>query len=79
MLHPLTDKIGINLSTILNLSKEMLTRTQEALATIINDDACQDIVLDIGMPVRHKNVRYNCRIISYNRKIILIVGVLLSS
>lgn len=46
---------------------------QEALAEIIDDDACQDIVLDIGMPVRHKNVRYNSRVICYNRKIILIV------
>ncbi|KAL8749211.1 MAG: hypothetical protein Q9184_006898 [Pyrenodesmia sp. 2 TL-2023] len=45
---------------------------EEALAGIIDDDACQDIVLDIGMPVRHKNVRYNCRVICYNRKVIMI-------
>ncbi|KAI4260999.1 MAG: hypothetical protein L6R42_003795 [Xanthoria sp. 1 TBL-2021] len=54
------------------LEGDIFLHSWEALATIINDDACQDIVLDIGMPVRHKNVRYNCRIISYNRKIILI-------
>ncbi|KAI4220279.1 MAG: hypothetical protein LQ349_008131, partial [Xanthoria aureola] len=51
---------------------DMFLHSWEALATIIDDDTCQDIVLDIGMPVRHKNVRYNCRIICFNRKIILI-------
>lgn len=39
---------------------------------ILEDPACQDILLDIGMPVTHKNVRYNCRIISYNKTILLI-------
>ncbi|KAL8896213.1 MAG: hypothetical protein Q9192_003212 [Flavoplaca navasiana] len=54
------------------LEGDVFLHAWESLATIIDDDACQDIVLDIGMPVRHKNVRYNCRIICYNRKIILI-------
>jgi NAD+ synthase (glutamine-hydrolysing) len=42
------------------------------LAKIIDHEDCQDIILDIGMPVRHRNVRYNCRVIAYNRKILLI-------
>lgn len=58
------------------------------LARIIDHADCQDIVVDVGMPVRHRNVRYNCRwvifnlvnrvllifpsVIFYNRKIILI-------
>ncbi|KAL8731372.1 MAG: hypothetical protein Q9166_003464 [cf. Caloplaca sp. 2 TL-2023] len=54
------------------LEGDTFLHSWEALADIIDDDACQDIVLDIGMPVRHKNVRYNCRVICYNRKIILI-------
>ncbi|KAL8670480.1 MAG: hypothetical protein Q9168_004989 [Polycauliona sp. 1 TL-2023] len=54
------------------LEGDIFLHSWESLATIIDDDECQDIVLDIGMPVRHKNVRYNCRIICYNRKIILI-------
>ena len=54
------------------LEADIFLHAWESLATIIDDDACQNIVLDIGMPVRHKNVRYNCRIICYNRKIILI-------
>jgi NAD+ synthase (glutamine-hydrolysing) len=42
------------------------------LAKIIDHDDSQDILLDIGMPVGHKNIRYNCRIIVLNRKILLI-------
>ena len=33
----------------------------EMLARIIDHPDCQDIVVDVGMPVRHRNVRYNCR------------------
>ncbi|KAK6354711.1 glutamine-dependent NAD(+) synthetase [Orbilia brochopaga] len=44
----------------------------EMFARILNHEECQDIILDIGMPVTHKNVRYNCRIICLNRKILLI-------
>jgi predicted amidohydrolase len=44
----------------------------ESLSEIIQHPDCQDILLDVGMPVKHKNVRYNCRIICYNKEIILI-------
>jgi len=54
------------------LEGDIFLHSWEALAQIIGDPACRDIVLDIGMPVRHKNVRYNCRVICYNRKIVLI-------
>ncbi len=30
------------------------------------------IICDIGMPVMHENVRYNCRVFVVNRKIVLI-------
>ena len=35
-------------------------------------DLTNDILCDIGMPVMHKNVRYNCRIFVLNGKILLI-------
>lgn len=35
----------------------------EMLARIIDHPDCQDIVVDVGMPVRHRNVRYNCRFV----------------
>ncbi|KAJ5803882.1 uncharacterized protein N7518_000185 [Penicillium psychrosexuale] len=44
----------------------------EMFARIIDHPDCQDIVVDVGLPVRHRNVRYNCRVIFHNRKIILI-------
>lgn len=30
------------------------------------------MICDIGMPVLHNGVRYNCRVFCFNRKIILI-------
>lgn len=33
----------------------------EMFARIIDHPDCQDIVVDVGLPVRHRNVRYNCR------------------
>ena len=44
----------------------------EMLARIITHKDCQDILLDIGMPAAHKNVRFNCRVICYNAKVLLI-------
>ncbi|KAI9818356.1 MAG: glutamine-dependent NAD(+) synthetase [Phylliscum demangeonii] len=44
----------------------------EMLEQILDHEDCQAVLLDIGMPVCHRNVRYNCRIIAYNRQILLI-------
>lgn len=32
----------------------------------------ENILVDIGMPVMHRNVAYNCRVVFFNRKILLI-------
>ncbi|KAJ3005622.1 UNVERIFIED_CONTAM: glutamine-dependent NAD(+) synthetase [Siphonaria sp. JEL0065] len=44
----------------------------EVLAELLKAEDCKDIICDVGMPVMFKNVRYNCRIIFYNQKILLI-------
>ena len=44
----------------------------EVLASLLENPICQDILIDVGMPVMHKNVRYNCRIIFFNKRILLI-------
>ncbi|KAI8825625.1 uncharacterized protein EV422DRAFT_492150 [Fimicolochytrium jonesii] len=44
----------------------------EVLAKLLEDDVCQDMLIDVGMPVAHKNVKYNCRVIFFNKKILLI-------
>ncbi|PLN80123.1 glutamine-dependent NAD(+) synthetase [Aspergillus taichungensis] len=54
------------------LEGDTFLHSWEMLARIIDHPDCQDIVVDVGMPVRHRNVRYNCRVIFFNREIILI-------
>jgi len=44
----------------------------EMLSELIANPANRDILVDVGMPVLHKGVRYNCRVIFYNGKILLI-------
>ncbi|KAJ5223718.1 hypothetical protein N7468_008260 [Penicillium chermesinum] len=54
------------------LEGDTFLHSWEMLARIIEHPDCQDIVVDVGMPVRHRNVRYNCRVIFYNKKIVMI-------
>ncbi|KAI9262477.1 hypothetical protein EDC94DRAFT_648277 [Helicostylum pulchrum] len=44
----------------------------EVLAEILKSDEAKDMILDIGMPVMHKSVKYNCRVIIAESKIVLI-------
>lgn len=43
-----------------------------SLSSLTQCDATDDILCDIGMPVQHLGVRYNCRIFCLNRKILAI-------
>lgn len=54
------------------LEGDTFLHSWEMLARIIQDPVCQDMLVDVGMPVRHRNVRYNCRVIFYNKEILLI-------
>ncbi|GJN90450.1 hypothetical protein Rhopal_003461-T1 [Rhodotorula paludigena] len=42
------------------------------LADVLKCEDARDMLVDVGMPVVHKNVLYNCRIIFFNREIKLI-------
>mmetsp|Transcript_69867 Transcript_69867/g.160649 ORF Transcript_69867/g.160649 Transcript_69867/m.160649 type:complete len:741 (-) Transcript_69867:197-2419(-) len=42
----------------------------ESLADLLSDDTTDGILCDIGMPVMHRNVSYNCRVWCLNRKIV---------
>ncbi|XP_076311459.1 NAD synthetase isoform X2 [Tachypleus tridentatus] len=44
----------------------------EVLAELLKNPACNDIIVDVGMPMMHKNVTYNCRVVFLNSKILLI-------
>uniref|UniRef100_A0A8C2INC5 Glutamine-dependent NAD(+) synthetase n=1 Tax=Cyprinus carpio TaxID=7962 RepID=A0A8C2INC5_CYPCA len=44
----------------------------QVLKSLLESPLTQDIICDVGMPVMHHNVRYNCRVIFLNKKILLI-------
>ncbi|KAI9023261.1 glutamine-dependent NAD synthetase with GAT domain-containing protein [Hyaloraphidium curvatum] len=44
----------------------------EVLARILQSEDARDILIDVGMPVAHKGVKYNCRLFLLNGKVLLI-------
>ncbi|KAF4082927.1 hypothetical protein AMELA_G00134030 [Ameiurus melas] len=44
----------------------------QVLKTLLESPETQDIICDVGMPVMHHNVRYNCRVLFLNKRILLI-------
>ena len=54
------------------LEGDTIRHSWECLAEILNSDLTDGILCDIGMPVMHKGVRYNGRILALNRRILLI-------
>ena len=51
---------------------DLTDHSWESLSEIISHEDCQDILLDLGAPIRHRNVLYNCRILCHNKQILLI-------
>ncbi|KAF3421082.1 hypothetical protein E2986_00590 [Frieseomelitta varia] len=51
---------------------DTLLHSWEVLATILKSPVTEDMLIDVGMPVMHKNVTYNCRVAFLNRRILLI-------
>ncbi|CAG9997932.1 unnamed protein product [Clonostachys byssicola] len=54
------------------LEPDLYLHTMEMLARILSDESCNGILLDIGLPVSHRNVNYNCRVICLDGKILFI-------
>jgi NAD+ synthase (glutamine-hydrolysing) len=54
------------------LEQDLYLHCWEMLERILTDKSCHGIILDIGMPVLHRNNRYNCRIIALDSKILMI-------
>lgn len=44
----------------------------QVLAELLKSPTCKDMLIDVGMPVQHRNVSYNCRVAFLNKKILLI-------
>ena len=55
------------------LEQDTFLHSWECLAEILKGDLTAGMLCDIGMPVMHKNVRYNCRILVLDGKIVLIL------
>ncbi|KAI9295618.1 glutamine-dependent NAD(+) synthetase with GAT domain-containing protein [Neoconidiobolus thromboides FSU 785] len=54
------------------LESDTYLHAWESLYELLSDESLYDILIDVGMPVRHKNVNYNCRVFFYNSQILLI-------
>lgn len=54
------------------LENDTYLQSWEMYATILKNEETYGILLDVGIPIIHKNRRYNCRILSYDGQILLI-------
>ncbi|EAS32013.3 NAD+ synthetase [Coccidioides immitis RS] len=54
------------------LENDVYLHSWEMMARILADEECHGILLDIGMPIMHRNLRFNCRVIAIDGKILLI-------
>ncbi|KDN65563.1 putative carbon-nitrogen hydrolase [Colletotrichum sublineola] len=54
------------------LEQDLYLHCFEMLRRILLDETCHGILLDIGMPVQHRNQRFNCRILCLDGKILMI-------
>jgi NAD+ synthase (glutamine-hydrolysing) len=54
------------------LEGDTVLHSWEVLAKLLSNKEAMGILCDVGMPIVHKNVIYNCRVIIYNGQILLI-------
>lgn len=54
------------------LELDTITHSWECIADLIKGGYSDDILLDIGAPVIHLSVAYNCRVLILNREILLV-------
>ena len=51
---------------------DTIIHSWEVLASVINSGYTKNMLCDIGMPVEHNGVFYNCRVLVFDNKIVLI-------
>jgi predicted amidohydrolase len=54
------------------LEEDTFLHSMEMIAKILADKSLHGILIDVGAPITHRNVRYNCRVIMLDGKILLI-------
>lgn len=55
-----------------HLEGDTFLHSWEVLADIISDPVCKDMLISLGMGVRHRNVRYNAQVVCTFKHVILI-------
>ena len=51
---------------------DTLLHCWEVLVHLLSSPSTRGILVDVGMPVMHRNVTYNCRVVFYNGQILMI-------
>lgn len=54
------------------LEIDTVTHSWECIAALISEGYTEGLVVDVGAPVLHRGVRYNCRVFVLNGKVLLI-------
>lgn len=54
------------------LEDDTIAHCWESIHAILSCDATDDMLVDVGMPLVHRGVRYNCRLFLLNRRVLLI-------
>lgn len=54
------------------LEQDTFLHCNESLAALLRTDLTDGILCDVGMPVLHHGVRYNCRVFCLDRRILLV-------
>jgi NAD+ synthase (glutamine-hydrolysing) len=44
----------------------------DILERILSNKECNDILIDVGLPIMHRGLRFNCRVLAVNGKILYI-------
>lgn len=52
--------------------QDTIDHSWECIAELLRGDYTEDIVCDVGMPVMHRGVRYNCRVFMLHHRVLLI-------
>ncbi|KAJ2969892.1 hypothetical protein NUW58_g9863 [Xylaria curta] len=55
-----------------HLEGDTFAHSWEVLAQIISDEVTKDMLIDLGMGCRHRNVRYNCRVLCTYKRVLFI-------
>ena len=54
------------------LENDTVRHSWQSLARLLEGDLTDGIVVDVGLPVLHRGVRFNCRAILLNRRVLLV-------